>query len=117
MINRYAMELVGPDAALILGELLAQWCLWKERNELDDDGYFFCTEEKLSKYTGWKYNKQRSNIDILKRQGLLYTKNKGLPLKRYFKLNLEKILLLYQGKFNGDFTHGLENPNSAVWKK
>ena len=98
ILNRNAIALLGPDAALILAELISQWALWKEINKLDSEGYFFCTEEKIADLTGWKYLKQRNALDILKENNLIEIKNKGMPIKRHIRLNFRNILKIYNIK-------------------
>ena len=98
IVNRKITKKVGSEAALILAELISEYVLWESKNMLTKDGYFFCTEDKLYECTGWKYSKQRSNIDKLIDANLIKVENRGMPLKRYFKLNIKNIIKNYKGE-------------------
>lgn len=94
------IKLLGAETAVFLGELIAKYSLWEERDDLDKDGFFYCTENKIKELTSWGWEKQNKMLKKLEDNGVLERVNRGLPLKRYVKLNLYKIIDLYRGTVN-----------------
>jgi len=80
------------DAILVFTELLSEFNYIKENYKIDSDGYFFCTIDFLESQIGLNYYKQKSAITRLEKYGFISTKNKGLPRKRYIKINAQKVL-------------------------
>lgn len=100
IVNRKVIKLLGAETAVFLGELIAKYSLWEERDDLDKDGFFYCTENKIKELTSWGWEKQNKMLKKLEDNGVLERVNRGLPLKRYVKLNLYKIIDLYRGTVN-----------------
>ena len=82
----------GINEAIILSALSAIKKEKKKNNNIREDGYFFTTVEELKEITTLSKNFQRTSIKNLKKFDLVTTDRKGLPSKRYFKINEEKIL-------------------------
>lgn len=91
-VNKTLIKAFGVDEAIILGELASEYEYWKKRGELDESGHFFSTIENIEENTGIKEKKQRTILNSLKEQGLVDIKLKGLPAKRYIRLNDEKLV-------------------------
>lgn len=100
IVNRKVIKLLGAETAVFLGELIAKYSLWEERDDLDKDGFFYCTENKIKELTSWGWEKQNKMLKKLEDNGILERINRGLPLKRYIRLNLYKIMDLYRGTVN-----------------
>lgn len=100
IVNRKVIKLLGAETAVFLGELIAKYSLWEERDDLDKDGFFYCTENKIKELTSWGWEKQNKMLKKLEDNGVLERVNRGLPLKRYIRLNLYKIMDLYRGTVN-----------------
>ena len=58
----------------------------------DDEGWFYQTSKTLEEITGLSNHKQTKCIEQLISLGILLQENKGVPMKRYFKLNYDQIL-------------------------
>lgn len=93
VLNKKVVRIFGLEAAAILGELTAKSKYFKERGELTDDGYFYSTIEALEENTSIKVKKQRQILSELKEQGIVDVMLRGLPAKRFIKLNYEKLFL------------------------
>lgn len=100
IVNRKAIKLLGAEAAIFLGELIAKYSLWEERDDLDKDGFFYCTENKIKELTSWGWEKQNKILKKLEDNKIIEKINRGLPLKRYVRLNISKIIDLYRGTVN-----------------
>lgn len=93
-VNKTIAAEVGLEAAVILGELASEHNYWSSRNELED-GYFYSTVENLQEKTFLSGHNQRIAIEKLQEKGWIDIKKKGLPAKRYIKLNEDQILLFF----------------------
>lgn len=100
IVNRKVIKLLGTEEAIFLGELIAKYSLWEERDDLDKDGFFYCTENKIKELTSWGWEKQNKILKKLEDNKIIEKVNRGLPLKRYIRLNISKIIDLYRGTVN-----------------
>ena len=57
----------------------------------DEEGWFFQTYDIIEGLTGFKRKKQDKLIEELLKSQLILKKNKGIPRKRYFKINVDKL--------------------------
>ena len=86
---------IGLQETIILSELISQYEYFRKRNELDQEGYFYCTVNKMEKCTTLGEKAQKRAIDNLVKLNLIENTLKGLPAKRHFKINEEEILKLF----------------------
>jgi len=86
VLNKSVVSEFGVETAFILGVLAEA-----EKTLADEEGWFYQTSETLEKITGLSNHKQTMCFKILKEKGILEQKNKGVPMKRYFKINFENI--------------------------
>lgn len=84
--NRSLIRAFGLNVAVIIGELASEARYWKREGKLED-GWFFSTVENIEKATGLNSYYQRDAIKQLQGLGFIETKYKGLPRKRYFRIN------------------------------
>jgi hypothetical protein len=80
---------IGLNEAIIYSELLSRYYYFEDKGQLQDDGSFFNTIDDLYLGTGLGDRAQRTAIKNLNKLGLLAVKNKGVPPKRYFKINFD----------------------------
>lgn len=97
-VNKTISKKIGIIPAIVLSELISEQKYWNSRNELDSDGYFYSTIENIEDNCGIKRSQQDSAIEILIRENLLYKKVKGMPRKRFFKINTDTILKILTEK-------------------
>jgi hypothetical protein len=86
VLNKLIVKEYGIETALIL-TVMAE----AESMLADDEGWFYQTAETIEEMTGLSNHKQTLAIKQLIKLGVLEQKNKGIPMKRYFKLNFETI--------------------------
>ena len=89
-VNKTIAKECGIYEALMLGELCSEYLYWKNR-EMLEDGWFFSTVENIEENTALTPYQQRQAIEHLEQLGIISKKNKGMPSKRYFKINEDKI--------------------------
>lgn len=89
ILNKHLVKTLGIETAFFLTALV-------EADEIlaDKNGWFYQTIPQIEKMTGLTKHKQTNCINELLILGILLQKNKGMPMKRYFKLDYEKIAKL-----------------------
>lgn len=97
IINKEIANIIGLDEAIILGELASEYNYWERNGKLDND-YFFSTIENIEKSTTLKEKRQRSAFNKLKELGIIDIKIKGMPAKRYIKINEEVLYKTIYGE-------------------
>lgn len=87
-LNKTLVSRLGIEEAFFI-------CLLAEAEQLfkghERDGYFFQTAKEIESRSGLSSYKQRTIIASLEEKGLIKTDLKGIPAKRYFKLEYENI--------------------------
>lgn len=87
-VNKEIVRCLGLEEAVLLGELAEKYNYWEEHNLLDEEGFFFATAEDIEHETGLSAYKQRTAFKNLESKGIIETKFKGVPPKKYFKINV-----------------------------
>jgi len=102
IVNKTIIKAFGMNEAVLLGELCSEYKYWEKENKLVE-GMFFSTIENIEENTGLTAHEQRQAIKSLENAGILSTCLKGVPARKYFKLDLEpviKILITSNEKFS-----------------
>lgn len=91
ILNRKLNSAVGLILSAFIVFLLDKEKYHKYNRELTPDGYFYATDMDIMIMTGLK----RSQVINLKstavKKGFISIKKEGIPLKTYYKMNLQKI--------------------------
>lgn len=85
-LNKQVVKTLGIEPAFLLTILIEA-----SDGLADDEGWFYQTIEKIGELTGIGRHKQDKIIKDLIEFKILEQKNKGVPCKRYFKINYEMI--------------------------
>jgi hypothetical protein len=96
-IARYCKSV---NAAIMLSDLANRYEYHLSNGELTSfeahgEGWFFLTSEKAEERTALTRREQDSAIDVLKKLDLISQVNKGVPQKRFFKINEENVLQVF----------------------
>jgi len=86
VLNKSIVKEFGIETAFILTNLVEA-----ENILADEDGWFYQTADTLEVLTGMSNHKQTVAIKQLIDCGVIAHKNKGIPMKRYFKISFQKI--------------------------
>lgn len=86
----------------MLQELICKENYCKKNNLLDDEGFFSCTSEEIKDIFGWSWDKQKKILNRLEHLNLIILNLKGIPFKRYFKINKEALKELEESEYNKD---------------
>lgn len=84
IVNKTLLNTFGLEACFLLSAFAEA-----ENMLSDEDGWFYQTSKTIEKQTTLKRFKQDEAIKRLKEYKVLEQKNKGMPMKRYFKLNYD----------------------------
>lgn len=90
VINRDMLKEYGINVTLMIGELASEYNYYDKNGKLDD-GMFFSTIENISEKTGLSKYQQAEALKTLDEMGIVKTIVKGIPAKRFFKLDVEKL--------------------------
>ncbi len=115
-VNMAIAKQVGNDAAILLAELASSQ-VYFENNGMLTDGMFFETVELIEDRTNLTKYQQAKAVKVLEESGILQTKLKGIPAKRYFFVNGEKILGLVDHKKSKNLTTGGQKTSPQEVKK
>lgn len=83
--NRPIANKLGVEVSILLGELASEQNYWTSRNH--HDGFFYSTVENLMARTALSKGKIRSAVSTLSSLGILEIESRGIPRKRYFRIN------------------------------
>ena len=89
-LNKSIIKTFGIATALIIGELCSEYNYWESRNELED-GFFFSTFENIEKETTIKPSMQKEVFNLLKQYGVIETKRKNMPARRYVRIDEDNL--------------------------
>ncbi len=91
MLNKVVLKEVGLDEAVILSCLI-------EAGEIFENEWFYQTVETLEELTTITEYRQNKAIKNLEQKGFIKKKLIGLPAKRHFKINEEKLIEVLRNK-------------------
>ena len=99
----------GLKTAVLLSELYSEYTYWKDRNLLEQGGWFYSTIENMAHNSGLSKSQQLQACKELQEYGIIKVKYHGLPKKRYFKFNMAMLDKLYE-----DFKANLGKPKEVT---
>lgn len=86
VLNKQIVKAIGIEAGFLLTTLIEA-----SDGLANEDGWFYKTSPSLEEETGLSNHKQSKIIEELTKLGILEQENKGMPMKRYFRINFKKI--------------------------
>ena len=92
-INRPLAHALGTNEAIIYSALIAKRAYYYQRDMLDEDGYFYSTISDLQESTGLTRYQQGGAIKNLIEVNLIECCKKGIPARRFFRVNADTNLL------------------------
>lgn len=97
VVNKKLAKEIGLNPAVVLSELIARYKWHKDENMIDGE-WFYCTEETLEEQTSLNRYHQDKAINELQELGLIEKEVKGMPAKRYFKINEASVCKIVTNK-------------------
>ncbi len=92
--NKQLAHKIWINPTILLMDLISKYTYFKNKESLDEEWYFFNSIDNVEKDTAIKRKAQDWAIKILLENGLINRKTKGMPAKRYFKINVNNIAIL-----------------------
>lgn len=92
IVNKDLIQILGLNEAVILGELCSEYTYWSNREQLEDNEYFYSTRENLQNNTGITPHFQRIALKNLEEKGIITTKKKGIPCKTFYRIDEVKVI-------------------------
>ena len=92
-INRPLAHALGTNEAIIYSALIAKQAYYEKHEMLDAEGYFYSTIADLQESTGLTRYQQDRAIKSLAEFDLIECCKKGIPARRYFRINNDMELL------------------------
>ncbi|WP_335978640.1 conserved phage C-terminal domain-containing protein [Fusobacterium polymorphum] len=86
VLNKQIIKTLGIESTFLLTALIEA-----SDGLSDEKGWFYKTAPSLEEETGLSKHKQSNIIDELIRLEILEQENKGMPMKRFFRINFKKI--------------------------
>ena len=83
------------NTAVMLSEIYSEYTYWKERDGLQNGGWFYSTIENMYYNTGLSKHQQLAACKELENYGIIKVKYHGMPKKRYFKFDAATFNKLY----------------------
>ena len=83
------------NTAVMLSEIYSEYTYWRDRDGLQQGGWFFSTVENMYYNTGLSKHQQLAACKELVEYGIIKMKYHGMPKKRYFKFNAAGFNKLY----------------------
>ena len=115
-VNKDLIKELGLEEAILLGELASEYDYWNNKNEIED-GYFYSTIENIEEKTTLTAYKQRKCLENLKNKGIIDIQIRGIPAKRYIKINEEKVIEIFNNKLLKNLTTGCKKTSQLEVKK
>lgn len=83
------------NTAVMLSEIYSEYTYWRERDGLQQGGWFFSTIENMYYNTGLSKHQQLAACKELVEYSIIKMKYHGMPKKRYFKFEPSAFNKLY----------------------
>jgi hypothetical protein len=128
-INKALARSIGLEASILLADLISKEEYFRIKEELDEEGYFYNTQENIEIDTTLSPHKQRQAINLLIEKGLVKMKLAGSPARNYYKIDKVQ-LLKFLTSSSQNFSHQVikifnnslynknkENKNKVIRKK
>ena len=97
IVNKEIIKKLGLHEAIILGEMCSEYTYWQKTKKLDN-GFFFSTRENIEQNTGLSAYQQREPFKKLVEIGVILEKYKGMPQKKWYSLNMDKLYNILNGQ-------------------
>jgi len=115
-VNKDLIKILNLEGAVVFGELASEYIYWDKAGELED-GYFYSTVENMQEKTSLSSYQQRQALKILEEKELIKVKLKGIPAKRYIKINEDQVVKILNIKMLKNLTTRSEKNKQQDVKK
>lgn len=96
MVNKKLLKELGFEATLLLSDLISKEQYFKDRNTLDNEGFFFNTQKNIEEDTTLTRYQLDNAINILEGKNFIETKLKGMPQRKHYRILATQIASFLQ---------------------
>ncbi len=114
--NRLLAHSVGATETIILYTLISKYYYYERNSMLDEEGWFYVTIPDLHESSSFGGKIQRNAIKHLENLGFIQTALKGVPAKRYFKINNDLNLLQEYLEKGDEIANNIKNAENGSKK-
>ena len=114
--NRLLAHSVGATETIILYTLISKYYYYERNSMLDEEGWFYVTIPDLHESSSFGEKIQRNAIKHLENLGFIQTALKGVPAKRYFKINNDLNLLQEYLEKGDEIANNIKNAENGSKK-
>jgi hypothetical protein len=86
IVNKALARKIGLHEAIVYSELLSKEQYFRNKNQLDNEGYFYNVYGNMSEDTALSEKQIRAAVEKLTNIGLIKTKLSGIPPKKHYKI-------------------------------
>jgi len=108
-VNKTLLRHYGPEPALILSNWIDKQIYFKAHFP-KNDGWFFLTHEQQREQLGVTDHAIRKVKKLLRKDGILETKQMGIPAKEWYKINIWALVTLLGQGLTDPLGLGLTDP-------
>lgn len=110
-VNKLLMKAIGISESILLSELCYRRQYLARANKLTEDGFFYATVEDVEEETTLNDYAQRKALEKLTKMGLVKVDRRGLPAKRYIRIDESALMALVNATTDANTTvlKNLEN--------
>lgn len=90
-LNRTLIRVLGLNSAVLACELVSEARYWMARGQFDD-GWFYSTVKNIQEQCGLSKHNQSDAFKDLKERGIVELEYRGLPKRRYIRIDTHKLL-------------------------
>lgn len=94
VLNKNLIKILGLEETVLFSELCSEYDYWTKNNGLEN-GFFYSTIGNIEEKTTLSAHKQRNAINKLKELNIIEIQIKGVPAKRYIKINEEQVIKIF----------------------
>lgn len=110
-VNKVLAKKIGLEESILMGELASEYTYWQNQGQLQD-GFFFSTIENIEENTTLNRYRQDKAMKTLKSLELVEVVLKGIPAKRFIKINEKKLIEILDNNVAEDEQTSLLNINN-----
>lgn len=91
-VNKKLIQLTNIETAIYLADILSKEKYFADRGQLNDEGFFFNTQNDIEYDTTLSAYQQRQCVQKLQSIDIITTKRSGMPARTFIKINHVQLL-------------------------
>jgi len=113
-LNKTLVKKLGFESAILLSDLISKEQYFTNKNQIDNKGGFFNTQENIEADTTLSPHKQRKALKLLIGNGLVVVYKKGIPQRLHYIINHYDIAMFLTQEIEEINNNDLKDSESVV---